>query len=215
MMATNPAWRVPLRTWGQYFARWMNEPEPDALLHAQTFFDMRPVHGDKTLFARLHASIVGRAPTASRFLGHLAKQAQRFEPPLGFFRDFVLEDSGGHRNTLDIKAGGIAPIIQMARLFALSKGSAQVNTIDRLRAASATHALSPENAADLAEAFEFITTVRLRHQVAQLGRGEKPDNHVPPAMLSSLERRQLKEAFALVRRMQGALAFVHRTDVTS
>jgi len=215
MMASNPQWRVPLRTWGLYFAKWMNEPEPDALLNAQTFFDMRPVYGDNELYARLHASFVARAPDAVRFLAYLAKQAQRFEPPLGFFRDFVLEDSGEHRNTLDLKTGGIAPIVQMARLFALSKGAPQVNTMDRLKAAATTNALTAENSADLADAFEFICHVRIRHQARQVARGEQPNNHVPPSDLSSFERRHLKEAFGIIRRMQGALAFVHRTDITS
>ena len=49
-------------------------------------------------------------------------------------RDFVLVDSGEHANTLDLKAGGIIPIVQMARLFALSKGHRRrrINLADRL-----------------------------------------------------------------------------------
>ena len=215
MMASNPQWRARRSTWGSYFAGWMNAPEPDALLNAQTFFDMRPVHGDVVLYETLQAAVVRRAPQATRFLAYLAKQAQRFEPPLGFFRDFVLADSGEHANTLDIKAGGIAPIVQMARLFALSKGDTDLNTHDRLRRGGTSGALSPEKAADLADAFEFITYVRLRHQVRQLKDGETPDNHVPPSTLSSFERRHLREAFAIIRSMQKTLAFIHRTDVTS
>lgn len=215
MMATNPQWRVPVRTWGRYFAGWMNEPEPDALLHAQTFFDMRPVYGDRSLFDRLHGAVVARAPGATRFLAYLAKQAQRFEPPLGFFRDFVLEDSGAHRNTLDLKAGGVAPIVQIARLLTLSKGGTQVNTLDRLRAAGSNRAISEETANDLVDAFEFINYVRVRHQVRQLREGAAPDNHIPPASLSSFERRHLKEAFSIIRKVQGTLGFIHRTDMTS
>ncbi len=215
MMASNPQWRVPLRTWGGYFAQWMNAPEPEALLNAQTFFDMRPVHGDRTLYERLQTSVIARAPQATRFLAYLAKQAQRFEPPLGFFRDFVLVDSGEHANTLDLKAGGIAPIVQIARLVALSKGGAQLNTIDRLRAASSTNALSEEKAADLTDAFEFISYVRLQHQVKQMKKGQQADNLIDPASLSSFERRHLKEAFAIIRKTQGTLAYFYRTDVTS
>ncbi|MDO5533945.1 MAG: putative nucleotidyltransferase substrate binding domain-containing protein [Propionibacteriaceae bacterium] len=215
MMASNPEWRVRLQQWGRYFATWMNAPEPDALLNAQTFFDMRPVHGDRRLFESLHAAVVSRAPTSTRFLTYLAKQAQRFEPPLGFFRDFVLVDSGEHANTLDLKAGGIAPIVQMARIFALAKGQPQLNTGERLKAGAAHGALSDEKAADLVDAFEFINYVRIRHQVRQIKEGQEPDNHVPPASLSSFERRHLKEAFTIIRSMQKALAYVHRTDVTS
>ena len=215
MMASNPQWRVRRATWGSYFAKWMNAPEPDALLNAQTFFDMRPVHGEVRLFETLQGAVVARAPQATRFQAYLAKQAQRFEPPIGFFRDFVLADSGEHANTLDIKAGGIAPIVQIARLLTLSKGGSELNTHGRLKSAAVAGALSEEKAADLADAFEFINYVRLRHQVRQLKDGESPDNHVPPATLSSFERRHLREAFTIIRSMQKALAFVHRTDVTS
>ena len=213
MMASNPQWRVPLRTWGGYFAQWMNAPEPEALLNAQTFFDMRPVHGDRTLYERLQTSVIARAPQATRFLAYLAKQAQRFEPPLGLFRDFVTSDETGGK--IDLKSGGIAPIVQIARLAALSKGGAQLNTIDRLRAASSTNALSEEKAADLTDAFEFISYVRLQHQVKQMKKGQQADNLIDPASLSSFERRHLKEAFAIIRKTQGTLAYLYRTDVTS
>lgn len=213
MMASNPQWRVPLRTWGSYFASWMNAPEPDALLHAQTFFDMRPVHGDRSLYERLQHSVIPRAPHATRFLAYLAKQAQRFEPPLGLFREFVTSEENSGK--IDLKSGGIAPVVQIARLAALSKGGAQLNTIDRLNAASTTNAISEEKAADLTDAFEFISYVRLQHQVRQLKRGEQPDNLIDPDTLSSFERRHLKEAFAIIRKMQGTLAYLYRTDMTS
>lgn len=213
MMASNPQWRVPLRTWGGYFAQWMNAPEPDALLNAQTFFDMRPVHGDRTLYERLQGSVIPRAPQATRFLAYLAKQAQRFEPPLGLFRDFVTSDGTGGK--IDLKSGGIAPVVQIARLAALSKGGAQLNTNDRLKAASTSNAMSEEKSADLTDAFEFISYIRLQHQVRQLRKGEQADNLIDPDTLSSFERRHLKEAFAIIRKMQGTLAYLYRTDVTS
>ncbi len=215
MMATNPHWRQPLRTWGTYFARWINEPEPDALLNAQTFFDMRPIAGDATLATRLQQAIVTLTPRSPRFQAYLAKGAQQFQPPIGFFRDFVLEGEGEHKNTLDLKAGGIATIVQMARLFALSKGITELNTITRLKAAAAAEALSEENANNLIDAFEFINDVRVRHQVRQLKVGSRPDNHVPPSSLTQFEKRSLRDAFQIVRKMQGALAYIHRTDLTS
>ncbi len=215
MMASNPAWRVPLAQWGQYFRHWINEPEPDALLNAQTFFDMRPVYGQTALYDTLHAAVAQWAPRSARFLAYLAKQAQRFTPPIGFFRDFVLEGEGEHKDTLDLKAGGIAPVVQMARIFALSNASGETNTVARLKAAGRAGAISEDNAANLADAFEFINHVRVRHQVRQVKAGRTPDNHVAPATLSSFEKRHLRDAFGIIRKMQQALAYVHRTDVTS
>lgn len=215
MMASNPQWNQPLKVWGTYFSRWINEPTPDALLNAQTFFDMRPVYGDNLLFTQLQGAITNRTPNATRFKTYLATQAQRFQPPLGFFRDFVLEQEGEHRNTLDVKAGGITAIVAMARLFALANGIREVNTLARLRSAASLGALREENAADLADSFEFINYVRIRHQVRQIRAGEQPDNHVAPSELSSFEKRHLREAFQIIRKMQAALGFTHQTHLTS
>lgn len=214
MMASNPKWRQPLRQWGLYFSGWINEPEPDALLNAQTFFDMRPLYGDNELFSRLQRSVVSWAPKANRFLAYLAKQTQQWTPPIGFFREFVLETEGEHKDTLDIKAGGIIAIVQMARLFTLSKGLTPVNTIARLKAAAGASALTEENAQDLADAFEFITYMRLRHQVRQLRAGQEPDSHIKPAELTAFEKRHLREAFQIIRKMQNALAFIYQTHLT-
>ena len=215
MMATNPAWRQSVRGWEASFSGWINAPEPDAMLHAQTFLDMRAVHGDRTLVQRVRAHAGALVPGSPRFQAHLAKQAQRFEPPLGFFRDFVMEGHGAHTDALDLKSGGITPIVQLARLFALVAGSSALPTGERLRAAGDTGALSGENAADLADAFEFIGYVRLRHQVRQLAAGEPVDNYVQPATLSPFERRHLKEAFSIIRSLQKAVAHRYRTDITS
>ncbi|MEQ6901364.1 DUF294 nucleotidyltransferase-like domain-containing protein [Nocardioides sp. YIM 152588] len=215
MMATNPRWRAPLRTWRGYVGSWLTSQEPDAVLRAQTFFDMRAVHGDRALCDAITDRVRAEAPGAQRFLLYLAASAQRFRPPLGFFRDFVLEHSGEHRKTLDIKAGGVAPIVQVARLASLASGQAQVGTRQRLRAAAAAGGISEQSAADLAAAFDFLSLIRIRHQIEQVGRGETPDNHVPPAMLAPFERRHLKEAFAVVRRVQGELSVRYRTDLVT
>lgn len=214
MMATNPQWCQPLQTWGSYFAGWMNEPEPTALLHAQTFFDMRPVYGDNSLFTRLQDSVVARAPQSTRFLTHLAKQCQAWRPPIGFFRDFVLETEGKHKNTIDLKAGGIVAIVQMARLFALSKGLTQVNTRARLQAAASEQALSQENADNLADALELISYVRLRHQVRQLDSGLTPDSRLAPKDLTSFEKRHLRDAFGIISKMQNAVGYLHQIQYT-
>jgi CBS domain-containing protein len=46
VMATNPARRVPLGAWQEQFARWIEQPEEEALLAAAIFFDFRQLHGD-------------------------------------------------------------------------------------------------------------------------------------------------------------------------
>ena len=135
VMATNPRWRQPLARWRQEFSSWLHQPVPDAILGASIFFDMRPVHGDPTLVATLQRHVLAASPSSKVFLAHLAKQATANEPPLGFFRGFVLEKAGDHRHTLDIKRGGIGAVVELARAHALSVGSPAVNTQARIEAA--------------------------------------------------------------------------------
>jgi len=71
--------------------------------------------------------------------------------------------------------------------------------------AGGTPSLSSEGSEDLLSAFAFIATLRARHHAEQLKRGEACDNFIDPSSLSRAERHQLKDAFALVRRMQDAL----------
>ena len=206
VMATNPRWRLRLSEWRREFTTWLTQPVPDAILQASIFFDMRPVHGDSGLFPELHHDILARAPQSRLFLAHLAKAATLNEPPLGFFRGFVLAKEGEHADTLDIKRGGIGAVVELARVHALALGSPAVHTATRIQAAVAGGVMSAEKGVDLTDAFEFISYVRLRHQAAQVREGRPVDNHVNPDQLSSFDKRHLREAFAIVRSAQSAMA---------
>ncbi|HEY9495028.1 MAG TPA: DUF294 nucleotidyltransferase-like domain-containing protein [Intrasporangium sp.] len=202
IMATNPQWRQPLREWRRMFARWLDEPTPEAVLRSAIFFDLRLLHGESRLVDTLDQQIADSAPESGRFLAHLARNAASNEPPLGFFRGFVLEREGEHKDRVDLKRGGVHAIVEVARVQALSRGLPQVNTLARISAAAGAGALSTATAADLHDAFEFIRYVRLTHQAYQLRQGQEPDNFVAPSELSSFEKRHLRDAFQIVRSAQ-------------
>lgn len=210
VMATNPRWRQTVSGWRHTFRGWMNEPESTAIMEAQIFFDMRPVTGDVSLYATLSTDILTLAPRSARFLAHLAASAVQRTPPIGFFRNFVLERDGEHRNTLDLKHGGIAAAVQLARLYCLTYGLAPVNTQARLTAARNAGAISAESYDNLSDAYEFICYQRVRHQGRQIRDGVAPDNFVDPDELSDLDKKHLRDAFAVVRAMQGALATTYQ-----
>ena len=215
VMATNPRWRQTLSAWRADFHRWIAEPGSEAVLHAQIFFDARAVFGPSEYAEALRASVLAQTPSAARFLGHLATQAVERQPPLGFFRGFVLEREGEHRATVDLKSGGVHSIIELARVYALARGLPEVNTVERIRAAADAGALSSESADDLVDAWEFISYLRLRHQSRQVAEGRQPDNHVAPDSLSTLEKKHLRDAFGIVRRQQQGLALTYQTRLMS
>jgi len=204
-MASNPRWRQPLRVWQQYFLDWTERPEPKALMLSSIFFDLRPVHGDASLFETLQQGLLANSKANRIFIAHLVANALSHRPPLGFFRHFVLIRDGEHDHTLDIKRRGLVPIVDVARVYALSEGLPPVNTLARLQAARDCGAMSAAMSANLQDAFEFIASLRIRHQAQQIRAGEKPDNYLPPSDLSQLERSHLKDAFAVIKSIQETL----------
>jgi CBS domain-containing protein len=205
VMASNPKWRQSLQTWKGYFNTWITVPEEKSLMHANIFFDLRCVHGNSSLVDELKASIRKDARRNEIFLALMAKNAMNFQPPLGFFRQFVLQKSGEHKNTLDIKLHGIMPIVEIARIRALAAGEMRITTRNRLRAAAAAGEITEDDAANLIDALDFIEKLRMEHQSRQMHAGEKPDNHMSPGELSPLVRQNLKSAFAQVSISQAAL----------
>jgi len=205
VMASNPKWRQPLEKWRNYFHKWITVPEVKALMHANIFFDLRCVYGDASLVDALKDSIREDARRNELFLALMAKNAMNYQPPLGFFRQFVLERTGEHKNTLNLKLHGIMPIVEIARIRSLAAGELRVNTRNRLKAAAAAGEITPTDAANLIDALDFIEQLRVENQSRQLRAGEKPDNHLSPDDLSQLVRQNLKAAFTQVRVSQAAL----------
>jgi len=205
VMASNEKWRQPVKVWKTYFNKWIDEPEPMALMQSSIFFDLRCVFGDKELLAEVREPVLNKTKDNSIFLGLLAANALKFRPPIGLFRNFVMEDNGHEEKALNMKKRGLTPIVDLARVYALSSGLTEINTQQRLMAASEAGVLSHDGMSDLKDALEFISTVRLQHQMLQVKKSLPIDNYVFPEILSTLERRHLKDAFDVVRTMQTVL----------
>lgn len=205
MMAMNPQWRMTRTHWLDTFHRWVTAPESDALLNAQIYFDMRGIAGHTALAEDVHEQAVAMARGSGRMQTHLASLAVRREPPLGFFRGFVVERGGDYADTLDVKKGGTAAIVQIARLHSLTAGLTVVGTRERLQQ-SAGNSLAEESAQNLLDAFDYVTGLSLHHQARQLRAGEEPDYHISPGSLSTMSRENLRDAFHLIKKAQAALA---------
>ncbi|MBS9778007.1 MAG: cyclic nucleotide-binding/CBS domain-containing protein [Gammaproteobacteria bacterium] len=202
IMATNQKWQLTQSQWKQQFFTWIRTPKPKALLYSTIFFDMRSIYGNADLLHDVLHEVLPQAPNHAPFVAHIAANALQFSPPLGVFRNFVLEKGGAEAKALDLKTRGVAPVTDLARTYALASGSSVLNTQDRIIAAAAQGNISEQGKSDLIDAFAFISSVRLIHQCRQIEHGKAPDNFVSPEMLSSLERQHLKDAFDVVNTMQ-------------
>ena len=206
MMAMTDRWRLPLRDWQTLFTRWIEQPEPKALMYTSVFFDLRAIAGQASLLRRLREQVLAQAQKNGIFLSHLVRNAMQHRPPLGLFGQLQTERAADGRKTIDLKHKGLVTIVDLARVYALATGTEAVNTQDRLEAVADHGAVSGRSAHDLRDALAFIADARLQHQARQIAQGQAPDNLLSPQTLSAFERDHLKHAFRMVAKLQEVLA---------
>jgi CBS domain-containing protein len=205
VMATNPKWCQPFSVWQSYFAQWITEASQEDLLDATLFFDFRAGYGDDKLAASLRNHIIDLARRQQGFILNLARNCQANKVPLTFFRNFIVERNGEHRNHLDIKLRGLIPIIGFARLLALQHGLKETNTIARLEALQGEGYIPVDLCNEAVKAFELQMQLRIVHQLDQIERQQQPDNYIEPQNLTAMERTMLKEAFEIIEKLQALL----------
>jgi CBS domain-containing protein len=205
-MAVNPRWRQPESVWRRQFASWMETPQPEQVLRASLFFDLRPIVDEAGIGRVLWSWVCETAPSRTLFLRHMACVAVDRPRPLGLFGGFAVERSGPHKDAVDLKASAVLPVTHAMRVYALSLGVPQTNTLDRLEAVGERGALGAEEVGDLRDAHRLIARLRLTHQLEQMDAGQPPDNFIRPRALGRTDRLLLKEAFktiaALERRVE-------------
>ena len=204
VMARNPRWCRTLSQWRTLFAEWLEHGTPEALQTANIVFDFRHAAGDETLSAELRRQVLQAAEARDAFFFNLARSTLEFKPPLGLFGKIMVESGGHHPETFDIKTG-LVPIVNFARVYALRRAIPAVGTLERIRELTAAGILQPASAAEIREAFETLSAWRLRHQAAQLARGETPDNHVNPHELTEIEQATLRRIFEQIAVFQAKL----------
>jgi CBS domain-containing protein len=194
-----------LDAWQRAARDWIEHPTREqALILTSVLVDSRPVWG---VHSGSPVSDTFRTSTARpEMLSLLGRFALSHRPPTGFLRGLVVEHDGEHRGRLDLKQGGLLPVVDLARWAGLAAGVTSASTLERLRAAEAADTLSAADFRTLQDGFELFTELRLEHQVQQLRTGVPPDNYLDPNDLSALTRSYLREAFRAVASVQRRLA---------
>ncbi len=201
-MASNPMWCQPLSVWKKYFSNWINIPTTEAILRSLIFFDFRPVHGNTLLAEQLRAFLGHELKDEVPFFAHLASALVNKKPPLDFLGKFECEKKGVHKGTFNIKITGLSPIIDAARFSALELKAFHTSTMERLAEMKDRPCIAAKFSVELEQAFEFLMSLRLRHQYEQIKEGSLPDNFINPQCLSTMERAMLKESFKLIATVQ-------------
>jgi len=207
IMAQNPEWCLSISEWKQTFKGWIHAPEAEALLNASIFFDFRCGYGEEGLIEELRTYLFSALGGWPGFFRHLSENSLYFRPPLGFFRNFVVESKGEHKDAFDIKAA-MQPIVDLARIYALKHKIDETNTLERLQLIYQAKALSWSEFHDLEQAYRFLLQLRFVRQITNIvDENKPPDNYVTPNKLSRIEQTMLKEIFKRIQTIQTKLEF--------
>lgn len=202
MMASNKRWCQPLKTWCSYFTGWIKEPAEKALMLSTIFFDFRSVYGSGELEKKLKSHISEAIVDERIFLNFLAKNALKNPAPLGFFKNFMVERSGEHKNEFDIKARAMMPLVDMARVLALDSGHLEeTNTMKRYALLADKEPKKKELYEQAAEAYEYLMRFRAQHGFKHGGSGR----YISIGELNKLDRQILRNTFEPIDRLQKML----------
>ena len=198
VMVRNPVWSKTLEDYVAEFRRWLALPDQNAHMNVAIFFDASAVAGDAGLLDKAKATLVGMVRGEQAYLAHFARAVEAFQTPIGLFNNLITWEGRG--NALDIKKGGVFPIVHGVRCFAIERGIVETSTAKRIDRLAEAGSLSADFARDLKQALQFLMTLRLDRQLAATA-GD-PDSLVRPADLTSMERDLLRDAFQVVKQFR-------------
>jgi CBS domain-containing protein len=173
---------------------------------AGPLFDVRRAAGDLDVSPLEEA--LSRAARRRHLVRILAKQALAVEPP-----GTLLLRVRGAASRVDLARGGLAPIVRLARCFALEGGSLARGTLERIDAARRAGVLSDATHVAAGEAFRFLLSIHLAVQLRAAAAGRPGARDVALSELAAIERTRLKDAFRAVRRWQESAAFRYQPDL--
>lgn len=209
MMGSNPLYCLSLENWKTQFSTWIMNPTPQSMLLSGIFFDYRPVYGSNLLLDELTTHIYSKLTTSSVFFRFMAKDALKNPPPVSFFRNFLVESDGEHKDEFDIKNRAMAPLISGARVLGLYHHIKDVNnTAQRFERLSQ---LEPENK-ELYESCAYAFKALLKFRVKQGLKNDTSGRFINLSDLSKAEKLKLKRCFKPLRDLQEVLRIRFQTQ---
>ena len=198
VMISNPAWSKPLSEFLADFRRWIALPDEAAHMNVAIIYDARAIAGNVQLLDQAKTALLELIRGEQAFLAHFARAVDAFETPIGLFNKLITSEGTG--DALDLKKGGIFPIVHGVRSLAIEHSLLETSTDKRISRLRDLGVLNAEFARDLSQAFRFLLMLRLDGQIAASAGAS--GTLVRPAHLSSMERHLLRDALQVVKQFR-------------
>ena len=208
IMASNPKWCISFEEWEQQFEEWITDPIPEKILLSIIFFDFALIYGDETLYNKMAQSVFKTIEKNQIFLSFLGKVTLDNPPPLGFFKQFLVEEDGENKDSFDIKSRAIRPLVDAARILSLHHNLRVNNTIARYEKLMEAEPQNRDLFESCANAFKILLQFRTSQGLANNDNGKFVDIN----NLNKADRLKLKNCFKPIKNVQEAIKTRFRTS---
>jgi CBS domain-containing protein len=198
-MGSNMLWCKSLTDWTKQFNSWMNTPGENSSDLSSVFFDYEIVFGEKKIEEAIENVIFKNLQNNTLFFDFLGNDALKKGASLSFFKKFIIEEDGPHKDKFDIKTRGLMPLIDGARLFILSFNIRGINnTYSRFKQLAITDAKNAEIYLNCAEAFLVLYKFRTIEGLKDDTSGQ----YINLNELSKNDKEKLKNALAPMKELE-------------
>ncbi len=210
MMASNPNWCKPLGAWKKTVTGWIHNPGKEEVLLSSIFFDFNFTYGTRSLVTELSNHIFSNVDSYPMFYYHLASGALQNPSPSGFFRQFLLEQDGEHKDFFDLKRRVLMPFTDAARVLILSHQVRSINnTAERFEKLAELEANNREFFLSCSYATKALLKFRTKQGLLHTDSGR----FIALDTLSKEEKIKLKRTFKILKELQELISL--RFKVTS
>lgn len=156
VMVSNPEWVQNVSQWRNRVNDYRSRGSMSQLMQLAILLDARPICGNKQLFENIQSCIHQPEDGSSRLAAQFAMTTMQFNTPLNFLGDIKTS-----KHLVDIKKGGIFPIVHGVRSMALEFGLTCTSTIERLQWLKEHGKIDAAIADNLTEAFILFHRLKL------------------------------------------------------
>ncbi|WP_162063546.1 DUF294 nucleotidyltransferase-like domain-containing protein [Vibrio taketomensis] len=198
VMVNNPEWVKSQSEWKKTIQSWSKASSAEQVMKLAVMTDAHAVAGNveliKPVSECLHKIMFNNMLTLQDF----SRPALQFSLPLTLFGN-VKNDKQG----LDLKSGGIFPIVHGIRTLALEYGIEENNTFERIEVLRNKKILEPETADNLNEALKLFFKLRLSQQL----NNQHSHNRIELKQLERSERDLLRHSLHVVKKFKQFLGY--------
>lgn len=199
VMVNNSAWVKGQTEWKQEVSHLCQHVTSEGMMKLAILADAHAIAGDKSLLVPVKQHLHHQLNNQELVLTSFTRPALQFNVPLTLFGTLKSSKQG-----LDIKQGGIFPIVHGVRALALEHGIEQTNTFERLDQLSTQRVLEQSTTENLSEALKLFIKLRL-HQ--QLKKKSSTNNQVNVKQLARTERDLLRHSLHVVKKFKEWLGY--------